>query len=197
MKRPSILFFFTILFLSFAPLAQAHLLATDGSIGAVLHVDPNDQPIAGSQASFFFEFKDKENTFDPTHCDCTFSVAEGGKTIFSQPLFQNAPSPSLTNASVFYTFPQKDVYQVKVVGKPTTPNGFQPFTLTWNFRVDQTANTSTQQSSFWATHMVHIIIAAVGIVALILLFLQNKLSKKRPTKGGEKKHEEKNNSTVY
>src|SRR5690242_16418271 len=89
----------------------AHFLATDGNIGAVLHVDPNDAPVAGSQTSFFFAFKDKQNKLKPTNCECTFEIIENGINVFSQPLFTNNNS-SLTSANVFYTFPKIDVYEI-------------------------------------------------------------------------------------
>lgn len=186
------LFFFTttISLLSFFTLCtqpvSAHFLATDNNIGAVLHVDPNDEPVAGEQASFFFAFKDKENKFIPQNCDCTFEVDENGKSIFAQPLFQNNNNPSLSNASVFYTFPQKDVYTVKVVGKPVTPNSFQPFTLLWNFRVDQQAN--QQGSSTNNLSLTKLFLLGIGIVVVVIgvLLLVLRLAKKQTLlKGGE------------
>lgn len=54
------LFMITGLLLVFAlpQTASAHVLQTDGSIGAVLHVDPDDNPIIGEKATFFFDLKD-------------------------------------------------------------------------------------------------------------------------------------------
>src|SRR5437667_6752587 len=112
-KLLSFLFFIGIL-LVFPKSVFAHFLAFDHTIGAVLHIDPNDDPIAGEQTSFFFEFKDKENKFTPQNCDCTFLIVKNGQTIYSQPLFANNQNPRLTNASVLYTLPQKDVYEIKV-----------------------------------------------------------------------------------
>src|SRR5438045_57931 len=97
-----IFFLFTFVFWLNPHIVSAHVLKTDGNIGAVLHIDPDDDPIAGSQASFFFEFKDIQGKFQSQNCDCTFSIAEDGKEIFSQPLFQNNSNPSLTSASVFF-----------------------------------------------------------------------------------------------
>src|SRR5882672_6466726 len=77
MKKNLIIALFIILVLFFvATPVEAHFLASDRNIGAVLHVDPNDQPIAGSQTSFFFEFKDKQNKFKAENCDCTFAIDE-------------------------------------------------------------------------------------------------------------------------
>ncbi len=181
---------------------QAHFLVTDKNIGAVLHVDPSDEPIAKAPSSFFFEFKDKENKFKPESCDCMFSIIEGEKEIFSQTLFQNSTNPSLTSASIFYTFAQKDVYTVKVVGKPNTPGAFQSFTLVWNFRVDQEAQgaqvESTQNSSnFIGTHSIHIVAITGFVILIVMHFISKKFTnKKEPMKGGDK-NDEKNNGNVY
>lgn len=36
--------------------AQAHILKASGSVEAVMHVTPEDDPIAGKQSDFFFYF---------------------------------------------------------------------------------------------------------------------------------------------
>src|SRR5437773_8843060 len=84
-----LLVFLPFFFLLFPSVVNAHFLKIDGSIGAVLHVDPDDDPIAGEQASFFLSFKDKQHKFSPQNCTCTFSIQEQNQTIYSQPLFQN------------------------------------------------------------------------------------------------------------
>lgn len=204
MKRLYIIIVLTCILLISVKPVQAHFLETDKNIGAVLHVDPNDEPIAGSLASFFFEFKDKENKFKPENCDCTFEIDENGNNIYSQPLFQNSQNPSLTNASVFYTFPQRDVYQVKVVGKPTTDDAFQPFTLTWNFRVDQQANPTGQSASeqnntnFISTYLIHFLAIGIFLIFFIIYYVQKILkSKKHIVKEDKKKHEEKDTGNIY
>lgn len=200
------IFFITVISvivsLSFVQNAKAHFLATDNNIGALLHVDPNDDPPAGEQASFFFEFKDRQNKFQPKNCDCSFSITENGSVIYAQPLFQNNQNPNLTNASVFYTFPQKDVYLVTVVGKPLNPNQFQPFTLSWNFRVDQIASakptTATYKLDFFSTHFVHFIGGGIMLLLFLGYIIYTKLQKRKPvTKGGEKQNDKKDSSNMY
>ncbi len=172
---------------TFTPV-DAHVLKTDGNIGAVLHINPDDDPIADQQTGFFFEFKDKQNKFTPQSCTCTFSVEEDGKTIFSQPLFQNNASPSLENASVFFTFPERNVYQIKVAGSPTTPGAFQKFSLTYDVRVArQSSNPSpnsngsqpSQGPNWFVTHIPHLI--AGLIIGLFLLAAFVKQIKKPKT----------------
>ncbi len=162
---------------TFSTPVYAHVLKTDGTIGAVLHVDPEDDPIAGAQSGFFFEFKDKEGKFAPQNCDCTFSIIEDGKQIFSQPLFQNNPSPSLTSASIFFTFPEKNVYQVKVVGKSNTPGSFQHFTLLYDIRVARESDNQPTTQNWILTH-IPLFIGAIIVVLLITTFVIKERRKK-------------------
>jgi hypothetical protein len=190
MKKLFVLLLFLFISLSsFVTPTFAHILASDKNIGAVLHVNPNDDPIAGSQTSFFFEFKDKENKFRPDNCDCTFSIIENEREIYAQPLFQDNTDPSLSNASVSYTFPQKDVYRVKVIGKPLSENDFQPFTLTWDFRVDKQVN-QTSQTNNTSTKLLNYIIVLGLVIIIIIGFFIAKLvvhKKEKTVKGGVKK----------
>ncbi len=159
---------------------EAHILKTDGTIGAVLHVSPEDDPIAGEESAFFFEFKDRENRFRPEDCDCVVTVIRRGEEIYSQDLFRNNPDPSLTNASFFYTFPQRSVYTVSVQGKPKDGVSFRPFTLTYDVRVERESDTGSEQSSSDPS-AVYIVIGGV------LLFFFAIYIMKKHRKGGETK----------
>lgn len=182
----------SILFVSalfFPSLAFAHLLKSDGNIGAVLHIDPDDDPIAEQQAGLFFEFKDKQGKFSSQNCDCTFSIIEGGKELFSQPLFQNNNNPDLANASVFYTFPEKNVYQVKITGKPNTPGAFQAFNLSFDVRVDKEAPVTTSvptnniaaktQINWFSGHSLHLVAGIIMLAFIIFVLIKQQFDKQR------------------
>lgn len=132
-------FLFVLLISNFYLLTSvsAHTLSTDSSIGAVLHIDPEDDPIAGEQAYFFYEIKDTQNKFKPEDCDCKVRIEKLGQTIFETDLFSGVSNPSLDNASFNYIFPEKNIYKVILDGKPKTPDAFQPFTITTDFRVER------------------------------------------------------------
>lgn len=155
-----------LLVLAFSSPVSAHFLSTDGSIGAILHIDPDDDPIATQTATFFFDLKDKQNKFSLPECECTGVVMENGQILLSQPLGQ----ASLTSPSFSFVFPKKDVYQIELTGTPLQPNGFQPFTIKWNIRVDRDPTTTTQNSSFslfWLHwwHLGLIVVASIYVIA--------------------------------
>jgi hypothetical protein len=127
-----------VLALALAPdAAFAHVLKSDGSIGAVMHVKPDDDPIVGQPAEFYFEFKDKLGKFKPELCDCNFLVLQGGRTVFERKLFQSNTASGLDSALLSYTFPQKGVYHIRVAGQPVRSGSFQPFELEYNLRVSR------------------------------------------------------------
>ncbi len=186
MKYIFALFLLLFVFIASSNTAYAHVLKTNGSVGAVMHVTPDDDPIAGEESGFYFEFKDKENKFKPENCDCTISILQSGKEIFSQPLFSNNADPSLSNASFSFTFPQRDVYKIKITGKPSNPGEFNDFTLEYDLRVErvsenvqtteQASPTQPENKNWILAHIPHIIGGFLA-VALLLWVAVKKSSK--------------------
>src|SRR5258708_30418892 len=86
--------------LSLAQRAEAHFLVIDGDIGVVLHVDPNDDPVAARPAYFFFTFKDATGKFQAKNCYCRINIVEQDKVIYSQTAFQDNTDPSTQTTSL-------------------------------------------------------------------------------------------------
>lgn len=162
---------------------SAHVLQTDGSIGAVLHIDPDDDPIASQPATLFFEFKDRQNKFAPGRCDCSVSIIRGGTIIFSTALFGSGN----TSPTVSYAFPAKAVYTVRVTGTPTAGGSFQAFTLNYDIRVDReptggAANAAPAQPN----HTSHYIIFGGGFIIFFLLIFRDSLKNRKKASAPKK-----------
>jgi hypothetical protein len=192
MKKFFIIILFLYSFLFIIHPAFAHILQVDNSIGAILHVDPEDDPIAGQPSTFFLEFKDKTNRFQSTNCYCRINILQRGNIIYSNALFQQSLDKNTDTAYDSFTFPSKDVYQLKITGKPKTKPAFQSFTLTYDIRVARIADTSPQNFSWFSTYLLYILI---GIIMIIFGFII--VIKKHVMKGGEKKDDKKNNRDMY
>ena len=123
----------TLPFLLQSKPVNAHVLETDKSIGAVLHIDPDDDPIAGQKSTFYFDFRDTTNKLSLTDCDCLFTVKEGGTQIYSAPLSVSSTKEGVAGV----TFPTRDVYSVQITGKPLNGADFSGFTLSYDIRVDR------------------------------------------------------------
>ena len=156
-----ILILVTSLF-SFTQTALAHVLVTDGSIGAVMHTDPDDDPPIGKPTLFFFEFKDKDNKFQPQNCSCSFYVYQGSNLLYSSSLIAETPNPTLDNISIAYTFPQKGDYRVVVAGYPNKAGEFQNFNLSYDLQV------GLSNQNLWPWIMEHILIVSAGIILACL-----------------------------
>lgn len=130
--------FIAMEFFLLPPSVYAHFPATDKTITVILHVDPDDSPTPGQQAFLYFDFGDTTNRFKLENCLCTVLVSEENKIIYQQSLVEKtSKTPSIWGASLPFVFPRRDVYKISLSGKPSIQNAFQPFSLSWNFRVDQ------------------------------------------------------------
>ena len=146
-----------LLVITIQPVA-AHVLKTDGTIGAILHILPDDNPRSGVSTTYELAFKDTSNQFSLANCNCNVEILTDGKTIDTQAL---GTQYALISKNT-YTFPKPNVYTLKVTGKPKEPNTFEPFTLSYNVRVEAGKDSSTE--SFPLT-------LAIGMALMMCLIL--------------------------
>lgn len=152
-------------------ITSAHVLETNNTVGVVIHVDPDDDPIVGQPATFFLDFKDRENKFKLEQCDCKVSITKDSKEVFNLPL---------TTSSFSFIFPGKGAYQIKVIGKPPKEDEdlFKPFTINHDLQITREAP-AKKANSWLTTHTLHLV-AAVGVVIYALFLLaKEKVSKSK------------------
>lgn len=181
MKVKSLLVFLLFCFFGFIPTSvYAHLLKTDGSIGAVLHIDPGDDPIAGLPSGFFLEFKDKLGRFKPGNCDCKAIILKAGKQIYSQSLIDQSSDNGGDSATFTFTFPSKGEYQLKIDGKNSGGVSFEPFELGYDIDVDKEAKKSSfdqLKSLVSYSNFGHFVVAAIVLLFFIFAFTKQRLEK--------------------
>jgi hypothetical protein len=186
MRLYSGLFLVIVLVMCATPVS-AHFLETDGTIGAVLHLDPNDDPIAGQASAFFLEFKDKSGRFQPLSCTCSAEIYEGKQKVASLPLFagdgsrlDSSNGQATGNAS--FTFPTRDAYVMKVVGVPTQDGLFQPFALSYSIRVDRdvaSASSRSPLSAFLSGHSSYGVLVGSGLAVTVMYFIVGYIRKRK------------------
>ena len=177
---------------------MAHELSVDGvdtAIGAVMHVDPNDNPHAGEQARLFFEFKDEDHLFNALQCNCSAEISKevpAGQAShsFSFDISTSSPGVEISdmNISFPYTFSEEGTYKVVITGKPKPGKEFDSFKLPYEVTIAPAlAKTAT---STWLTrwnekvggHLLHFIIFIPAILIAIILVIYDRVqSKKRPS----------------
>jgi hypothetical protein len=180
MKKKLLSFIIVLLasFLIGTTTTYAHVLKSDGQIGAIIHIDPEDDPIINQPAYFFFEFKDKQNTFMISDCDCMLNIVKNNQVSSSSMLI---PSDTSTGASASYTFPEKGIYTVEISGKSHSGK-FDPFKLTYDFRIERTTQNTLNKSAIPTGAFEILAIGGIIIIFLILLYFDKLKSKLKTNK---------------
>ena len=119
-------------FCIFAPSsASAHVLKTDNQIGAVLHLEPDDDPDSGTPVTYQLVFNDTSGRLDLRDCVCTMTLKNSTGTVNSETLKADRKLDSRNTV----TFPEADVYTLIVRGDPRRAGSFQSFRLSYTVRV--------------------------------------------------------------
>jgi hypothetical protein len=140
-------------------LASAHVLKTDGTIGAVLHILPDDNPESGKATTYELEFSDTLGQFTISKCLCNAALTIGTKVVSGTTLHESGPLSSVNNIA----FPTANVYTLRVTGTPKKAGEFEPFELDYIVRVEAGTG-ATMNGSFPP-------LLAVGFAMLIGLVL--------------------------
>ena len=150
--------------------AHAHVLKTDGTIGAELHIPPSHHPIAGETTKYTLRFN-SDDAFDLQTCDCTVTILRGSTAIATKPLNRS----SRTFSENQFVFEKSGAYTLRVHGSPKEAAGFQPFQLDYTFRVGKgRAQTQSMPTVVWIG-----IAAAIGIVVLAAYIMGRATSRKK------------------
>lgn len=148
-------------------IASAHVLVKDqaGSTGALLHIIPDDDPVAGEPATLFFDVRDP-------------SIAKSGAstrlTIYDEQNKSLEVSSTLQGSSVSatYTFPRQGLYIIKLVIKQ---NGRTTHTFVESQRVSRGIINGETMPSAPAWAEVGIIFSGIAAVcAAIITFNRRK-----------------------
>ncbi len=174
--------------------ASAHVLKTDGSIGAVMHTDPDDEPVAGKPTLFFLEIKDVQGKFRSENCDCIAQILQNKSLLYTVKLYQSTTTAD-SNTPVFsFVFPKKNAYTLKVEGMPKQAGDFQAFNLVYDILVDKedfsAAATTTPGSASprFSVHFVHYVLFGGAFVGVLVWDLREKRKLRRT--------QEKNNQKI-
>ncbi len=159
----------------------AHVLKTEGSVGAVIHIDPEDDPIAGVPANFYFEFKDREGEFRIADCDCSFRILENEQELTDQTFSSSDDSSDLNSAVVTFTFPKRGMYELRITGVPKGGRHFNGFDLSYKIPVERENTIKTDQSNtetnrdaenYFLIHWRVFLVGGVFLAAVVILYLK-------------------------
>ncbi|MFP4221826.1 MAG: hypothetical protein ACLFSH_14770 [Phormidium sp.] len=135
----------------------AHLVKTDGEVGATFHLEPNHNPRSGEPAQTWFALtKSGGESIALDECDCQLEVFRGGDRT------QAIATPSLAAISAEgyedipgaeVIFPEAGVYDLVLTGSPQNAADFEPFSLSYEVTVrpgraarESTSETETSET---------------------------------------------------
>ncbi len=139
MKKFSSLFLLICLGL-FEPIAYGHELVADKDVGALMHIEPSDDPKVGVSSKVWFDLVKKGGQkLSLAECDCAFALYKGtASTSLVQPrLVDSKAEENKSVLSAQITFPERGAYRLVLSGKPKGKATFAPFTLRWTVRASE------------------------------------------------------------
>jgi len=116
--------------------AAAHFPASSGSIEAVLHIEPDDNPAPGQPETIYFIFSDSAGRFKLADCICNLAISSQNKLLYYAPL-QPPPAGQPTvysTAGIPFSY-EPGLYDYKINARPRVAATFQAFSLSWSLPV--------------------------------------------------------------
>ncbi len=128
--------------LMIAPPILAHEIKVSGDVAALIHIAPDDHPLARVPSKAWFALSKIGGKSIPlSHCDCHLAVYviphQKGKTppLF-RPILKSIDVESYHGvASALITFPKAGLYELELTGKALSGEGFPPFKLSYEVTV--------------------------------------------------------------
>ncbi|KKW02902.1 MAG: hypothetical protein UY35_C0010G0010 [Candidatus Saccharibacteria bacterium GW2011_GWC2_48_9] len=143
--------------------AHAHVLITDetNSMGAVLHITPDDDPIAGSSSHIFFDIQDDRYQNASYEANLAIVDQRGDRSDVDTDI-------SGSYVSARYTFAAQGVYKLEL----TVRRGNASEIFTVNQRVSRGTSgdeTSPAVRHGWAEALIVLSATGVGVLAVVWL----------------------------
>jgi hypothetical protein len=159
---------FTVLFVAlsfFAPtISEAHELETNSEVSVLMHIEPNDHPIAGQESKIYFSFNGKD--FVAEKCECSVIIYQNANQIHISTLAAEKQS------FLLFTFPANGKYKINLTGTPREGAPFEKFSFNYDIDVrDQAATNELMEhdhgDGFFTHHGLHLIIFGSAFLFLI------------------------------
>lgn len=139
---------------------MAHILIKDetSTKGAILHIQPGDDPVAGKPATLYFDTQSKNDSR-------VIPIITNDETKVTETLSSVQASGSLT--TIPYTFPAQGTYTLQF--NITTESNTYTFITHKRITRGTAAHTDTAQTYFWAEAL--LLGGSIGLLFLAILFI--------------------------
>jgi hypothetical protein len=139
------------------------MLEKDSTIGAVIHIDPDDSPIVGQPATIYIDIKDTAGKLDLQKCTCQVSISKDNKELFIHDI-----TPTL-----MYAFPEKGNYELSISGTPKDNAAFTSFDIDYDVAVSRIASDQQSKGFLLEAHILHILIFGIGFAITIFVIIRD------------------------
>lgn len=154
-----------LVFLSQAGLAQAHVLLRDDTvnIGAVLHIKPDDNPIAGEISELYFDIQDKNSSVRIPYSGYDLIVTDEANQ-------STTVATEVSDSTVIakYNFPTQGLYRLELKSKAQYDQ-FQKVSMQDSLRVERgvVGGAAVVKDVSWAQTGLVIGLAGIGVLLLV------------------------------
>ncbi|MBX4188102.1 MAG: hypothetical protein KW793_03130 [Candidatus Doudnabacteria bacterium] len=117
----------------------AHEIKHTGTFDILLHMEPQDSPVARETGQLYFSITDSKEKFGFKDCDCSVVIKDSdNKELLNRKLTEEdeAPDWGVNVSRVSFVFPKLGIYKVTIEGKSKT-NLFSNFSLDYDVRIDR------------------------------------------------------------
>lgn len=146
--------------------AWAHELEQDNGISAVLHIAPDDNPVAGRDTPLDLAFTSQQPGFDLRYCACIVNIQTSADRLFTASVVSINNLP--TEGQAVVKFPRAGVYNIAVQGF-TSDKLHDRFRLNYRTRVIPAAGAAADAAARTARSTQIIMLSLTGLVLLAVL----------------------------
>lgn len=162
----------------FIPKSYAHVHERSGDISALIHITPDDKPVANEDAVIHLGIQDNNENIYVPNCSCTVSIKKDGEEVLKYKIVENfGDDATLYNAYVPLKFPSAGAYDIVLSGTVHKDDEHKEFSLNFATYVEegQTSVEEVQktQDSFPIT-LAACILAVILIILLYIVFIRKK-----------------------
>ncbi len=143
---------------------SAHFVLNNNNVGVLIHIDPDDAPIAGQIAHIHLNFQDKTGELNSSNCNCSLTITSDGKKLATVPISNLTGSEM--NFMTEYVFPQKGIYSLTIQGTIDTKKQVS-FKMNYDLRVDR-EDTPTTSTMTQTNTLSPLTLTALALIALFV-----------------------------
>lgn len=149
----------------------AHTSDTSESVSVLMHVEPDDRPLAEQSTILHFQIEDTSHKFSIKNCNCTVTISSNGKKLGVKTVSELTDQKSVYSAYSKVTFDRAGSYRIIFEAKPKNSGTFSTFTTNFELKVGE--KIPTPDNDVEIPHVItYLFLAVIGIGTIVLIIRQ-------------------------